>query len=158
MKPRQSSIPERWFVADVRAGSDLWPAVRRLPPGSGVLLLYRDLPARERERLRTKLRRIARQRRLLVIDEAAGEGVRVHDIGEVRRAARARTPLLFLSPIFPTRSHPDWRPLQRLKAAALIRLSRVPVIALGGMNGNRFRRVRRLGFQGWAGIDAWIRT
>ena len=46
----------------------------------------------------------------------------------------------------------------RLKAAALLRLAKAPAIALGGMSPQRFKRVERLGFQGWAGIDAWIRT
>jgi thiamine-phosphate pyrophosphorylase len=32
------------------------------------------------------------------------------------------------------------------------------VIALGGMDEHRFRRVQKLGFAGWAGIDAWLRT
>jgi len=45
-----------------------------------------------------------------------------------------------------------------MRAAALIRLAPVPVIALGGMNEAGFRRIERLGFQGWAGIDAWLRT
>jgi thiamine-phosphate pyrophosphorylase len=45
-----------------------------------------------------------------------------------------------------------------MRAAALLRLAKSPVIALGGMGERRFRRIQRLGFSGWAGIDAWIRT
>ena len=157
MKRRQP-LPSRWLVADERMGQKLWPGLRALRPGSGVLILYRDLPKRERAALLAKLRRAARQRRLAVADEAAGEAARVHDLSELRRALLRRTPVLFLSPMFETRSHPDWKPLPRMRAAALIRLARVPVIALGGVNEAGFRRIESLGFQGWAGIDAWLRT
>ena len=38
--------------------------------------------------------------------------------------------------------------------AALARLARCPVIALGGMNASRFRHLKPLGAYGWAAIDA----
>ena len=119
-----------------------------------MLLLYRELPIGERARLVARLRRAARRQALVIVDEFAGEARRIHDVRELRRAACV--PLLFVSPLFPTASHPDWMPMQRMRAAALVRLARTPVIALGGMDEARFRRIRRLGFSGWAGIDAWI--
>ena len=79
----------------------------------------------------------------------------MHNAREVREAGLARVPLLFLSPMNRTRSHPGWVPLPRMRAAALLRLAKAPVIALGGMDERRFAEVRRLGFDGWAGIDAW---
>jgi thiamine-phosphate pyrophosphorylase len=157
MKRRQTNLPRQWLVADGRLGEHLWRALRSLPRGSGVLVLYRNLPKRERARLMAKLRMVARTRGLVIIDEGARKAARVHDLRELRKAGLRRTPLLFLSPLFPTRSHPDWRPMSRIKAAALLRHSTVPVVALGGMDSKRFSRIRRLGFQGWAGIDAWIR-
>ena len=156
MTPRQSTIPSRWLVADDRLGERLWPAVRMLPAGSGVLFLYRKLRKRDRARLLAKLRRVAQARRLVISDEASEEAARVHNAAELRRASSAKVPLLFLSPIYPTRSHPDWRPIPPMRTAALLRLARAPVIALGGMDELRFRRIGRLGFSGWAGIDAWI--
>ena len=158
MKRRQSSIPRQWLVADERLGDRLWSALRRLPRGSGVLILYLDLPDRERRRLIARLRRAAKARGLILADEAKGEAARVHHLGELRRAGLAGRPLILLSPMFSTRSHPDWQPLRRLRAASLIRLARAPVIALGGMDAGRFRRLERLGFHGWAGIDAWTKT
>lgn len=152
MKRRQR-VPRQWLVADARLGDALWKAIARLPRGSGVLLLYRELPRRERARIAARLRRAARSQDLVVADEQAGEAARIHNLRELRRAAGV--PLLFVSPLFPTVSHPDWAPLPRMRAAALARLARAPVIALGGMDEARFRRIRRLGFSGWAGIDAW---
>jgi thiamine-phosphate pyrophosphorylase len=70
----------------------------------------------------------------------------------------ARVPLILLSPIFTTRSHPEWKAIPRMQAAALARLAKRRAIALGGMNRRRFRAIQKLGFAGWAGIDGWIRT
>jgi len=153
---RRQTLPRQWLVADDRLGDRLWPAVRSLPRGSGVLFLYRELPKASRARLLLKLRRIAGSRRLIILDETAGEAARVHDAKELRQAGLAGTPLLFLSPMYPTRSHPERRPIPRMRAAALVRLPNAPIIALGGMDERRFRRIRCLGFSGWAGIDAYI--
>lgn len=155
MKRRQTRVPRRWLVADDRFGGELAAALRKLPPNSGVLLLYRDMAAGKRARLLAMLRQLASRRRLVMVDEIASEAARVHNLRELRSAGLKRVPLLFLSPMAPTRSHPGQAPLGRMKAAALLRLARVPVIALGGMNEASFAAVRRLGFAGWAGIDAW---
>ena len=78
----------------------------------------------------------------------------VHDMREIGLANRMGVDLVFLSPVFPTRSHPGASALGPLRFASLARLSRAPVIALGGMTERRFRRVKALGACGWAGIDA----
>jgi thiamine-phosphate pyrophosphorylase len=101
------------------------------------------------------LRRAAAARRLILAFESHGEAARVHDSAELRQALLAGTPLILLSPIHPTSSHPGWRPLPRMRAAAIARLGRRRLIALGGMDARRFRRIERLGFQGWAGISAF---
>lgn len=77
-----------------------------------------------------------------------------HDAREVARANAIGADLLFISPVFPTRSHPGARTLGPLGFARLARLARAPVIALGGMTARRFARVRPLGAHGWAAIDA----
>jgi thiamine-phosphate pyrophosphorylase len=155
MKRRQT-LPRQWLVADCRSGDRLWSAALDLPEGSGILFLYRGMPRRERARLLAKLRRIARWRGLMIVDEARYEAARIHDPRELRRAMLAGVPILFLSPMFPTRSHPEWKPMPRMRAAAILRLAKAPVMALGGMDGRRFRKIRRLGFSGWAGIDAYV--
>ncbi len=156
MKRRQS-LPRQWLVADSRLGEEVWTAVRNLPKGSGILFLYRGVPKAKRVWLLAKLRRLAQARRLVLIDEAEGGAARVHDSKELLRAGIARTPILFLSPVFETRSHPKWKPIPLMRAAALLRLARAPVIALGGVNQRKYGRIQRLSFSGWAGIDGWIR-
>jgi thiamine-phosphate pyrophosphorylase len=157
MKRRQSRVPRQWLIVDARVGDQLWKAVKCLPRGSGALILLHDLSAGKRERLIRQLRRVAAARELLLIDEMEG-AARVHNLRELRRALLSRSPLILLSPLCPTRSHPDWRPIPRMRAAAYARLAGRRLIALGGMDERRFRRIERLGFIGWAGIDAWVRT
>jgi thiamine-phosphate pyrophosphorylase len=79
----------------------------------------------------------------------------VHNAPELCRALLAGTPLILLSQIFPTSSHPDWKPIPRMRAAALARLGGRRLLALGGMDARKFARVRKLGFQAWAGISAF---
>jgi thiamine-phosphate pyrophosphorylase len=113
-----------------------------------VLVLI-DLGTADRRRLLL----IARRRELTIAQD--GRGDRVHNLHELTRAMLKRSQLILLSPIYTTRSHPNWRPLPRMRAAALAQLGGRKLIALGGMHSRRYARVRPLGFQGWAGISAF---
>jgi thiamine-phosphate pyrophosphorylase len=155
MRARQT-IPRQWLVTDERLNRQLLALVARLPRGSGILFRHHGLARGERQRLYTRLRPSARSRSLLLVDEAKGRTARVHDPVEIRQARLRGAQLLFVSPLFGTRTHPEMQPLPRMRAAALVRLAGRNAIALGGMDARRFRLVRRLGFQGWAGIDAWL--
>ena len=79
----------------------------------------------------------------------------VHDASEARLGAGAA--LVFVSPVFPTSSHPAAAHLGIEGADRLRRLSGVPAIALGGMDERKFAQLRARGFFGYAGIDCWIR-
>jgi thiamine-phosphate pyrophosphorylase len=101
------------------------------------------------------LRLLARERKLEIVIEGPRSARRVHNVRELRAAMLQRTPLILLSPLYPTISHPDWQPLPRMRAAALARLGGRTLLALGGMDARRFARIRKLGFRGWAGITAF---
>lgn len=155
MTRRQTRTPMQWLIADARNRADLPRLVRSLPIGSGVILVDRDLRGPPRARLLRQLRSIGRARDVSIVDEADGSAARVHDAGEIARARLAGASLLLVSPLFATRSHPDQPPLPRMRAAALARLAGDTVLALGGMDRRRFVKVKNLGFDGWAAIDAW---
>lgn len=80
-----------------------------------------------------------------------------HDARELHAAQGAGADLLFVSPVFPTRSHPGAPALGRVRFALLARQARIPVIALGGMNRPRAASLRSSGIWGWAAIDALTR-
>ncbi len=85
-----------------------------------------------------------------------GEGLRTapaHNLAEIRLAEAAGAALVFLSPVFATRSHPGATPLGPESFAELAAQTELPVVALGGMDEARAESLR--GAYGWAGIDAW---
>lgn len=179
MRSRQP-LPRLWMMTDERQGETLWEALGALPRGAGIVFRhYRLKPARRRA-LFDRVRKVARRQGLVLVlagpaklasawgaDGSHGlhPGERLpglltasaHNLREVRRAERAGTDLLFVSPLFATRSHPDSAPLGTLRFALLARQTRLPVIALGGMNRHRARAAQACGAYGWAAIDYWIR-
>jgi thiamine-phosphate pyrophosphorylase len=161
-------------MTDERQGDALWAALARLPRGSGVVFRHYALPGRERRALFDQVRRFCRRRGLLLIAAGAAPGradghhrsdqrrtaafrtAPAHSIPEIRTAERAGAVLVFLSPVFPTRSHPGARTLGRVRFGLAARAARVPIIALGGLDSRRARHVP--GAYGWAAIDAWSAT
>jgi len=87
--------------------------------------------------------RFGRGRRSSLITSSA------HDPIQLRRAFRNGANLVFLSPAFPTASHPGEPALGAIRWTAMARRSRVPVIALGGIDGATVGRLH-----GCAGIAA----
>lgn len=58
----------------------------------------------------------------------------VHSHQEAVRARRAGADMVFVSPLYPTQSHPGAGHLGPLKARILARQAKVPAFALGGIN------------------------
>jgi thiamine-phosphate pyrophosphorylase len=164
---RRHPLPRLWLMTDERQGEALWEALERLPRGAGIVFRHRGLDRAQRKRLFERVRGIARRRGLILL--AAGPGLRaegahggsrgvsrsVHSLRELKTAERSGAGLVFLSPAFATRSHPEARPLGPVRFGLIARQARIPVIALGGVDA---RNARRLPYAyGWAGIDAWSR-
>lgn len=149
MRRRQTS-PMRWLLITEAEANNACVLAHGLPRGTGILLLAKLAPAKMR-----RLRQVASAHGLSLAKERRGVAARVHNARELRIALSAGTPLILLSPVFPTRSHPEWSPLPRMRAAALARLGGRRLIALGGMNERRYAAVKQLGFSGWAGLSAF---
>ena len=165
---RRQPLPRLWLMTDERQGDALWEALERLPTRSGIVFRHYSLEASERRQLFERVKAIARGRRLILLVAglplSGGDGVHgrrgaglmsasVHNLRELRAAERAGADLVFLSPVFPTRSHPGARPLGPRRFALIAHQAKVPVIALGGMDAEKARTLG--GAYGWAGIDAW---
>lgn len=178
MPPRhRKSMATLWLMTDERVSdAALLAAAARLPKGRAGIILrhYRTAPAKRRA-LFEALRAIARRRRLTLLlagsvreaeawraDGAHGRDrrravrplVRSAPVHGPREAFAARgADLCFLSPLFPTRSHPGAPALGRLRFVALTRLIDAPVMALGGVRPAHRRMLRTIGADGWAAID-----
>jgi len=173
---RRQPLPHIWLMTDERADAVLEGALLRLPRGAGVVFRHHATPLEQRRARFELVRRIAHRRGLVLVladrpalarrwraDGVHGRGpgraegllrtAPVHSLRELRRARAAD--LVFVSPVFPTRSHPGAAALGRMRFAALARRAGVPVIALGGMDRLEGHALHALGAWGWAGIDAW---
>ena len=169
-QPVPRSVPRLWLMTDERLAEPLAAIVRRLPRGTGVVFRHHATAAAQR-RSTLRILRHARDGGRIVLVRAGADPLGqasvashgrhgswtwpAHNRTEAVRAVRAGARVLFVSPIFATRSHPGARPLGPLRAAAIARGLPVTAIALGGMTPKRFRHLRGLGFAGWAAIDAW---
>lgn len=182
--PRHTrALPALWLFTDERVAKEaLMRAIARLPRGSGVVFRHYGLEREARAAVREQIAALARRHGLILLEagerlgrrgngvhrsshysrrvSAAGQrglvSASAHSMRELAAAHRAGADLVFVSPVFPTRSHPGGRTLGLWGFAALARQARCPVIALGGMNTARFRRLKPLGAYGWAAIDALV--
>ena len=165
---RRQPLPRLWLMTDERQGEGLWAALERLPKGAGVVFRHYGLEPGERRRLFDRVRKVARRRRLFLLaagrlraDAAHGgrcggfRSASAHSLRELKAAERSGAAVIFLGPAFATRSHPGARTLGPVRFGLIARNARVPVIALGGVNAGRARRLPHI--YGWAGIDAWSR-
>jgi thiamine-phosphate pyrophosphorylase len=165
---RRHPLPRLWLMTDERQGNGLFDAIERLPRGAGIVFRHYALGRAERRALWEKVRSSARGRGLTLIvagqilagadgsHNRRGAGLRTwsaHNLREIRAAECARADLIFLSPVFATRSHPGEPVLGPQRFALLAHQTKLPVIALGGMDAEKARSVG--GAYGWAGIDAW---
>jgi len=165
------ALPTIWLMTDERLGDALWPAIMALPRGAGIVFRHYVSNPVTRRALFARIRKMAQRRHLVLIragatrlpgeqgvHNIAGPGLRsaaVHSLIEGIAARRRGADVVFVSPLFATRSHPRAPSLGPLRAAVIARHVGLPAIALGGVNARRFRRLKALGFHGWAGIDAW---
>lgn len=164
---RRANVPPLWLFTDSRRLPDPRPAVARLPCGlAGVVLRHDGDPARAA--LGRDLARICRARRLALV--VAGDarlaaalhaGVHLrggrwpgsqrpgrilitssaHGPADLRRAYRAGAVLAFLSPVFPTLSHPKARVLGPIRWNRIACTTPLPAAALGGVDGGNVRRL-----------------
>jgi thiamine-phosphate pyrophosphorylase len=165
---RRQPLPRLWLMTDERQSETLFTAMARLPQGAGIVFRHYSLAPAERGALWQRVRSAARARELTLVvagptlpdadgsHNRPGRGLRTasaHNLREIRAAERAGAHLIFLSPVYPTRSHPGAEALGPRRFALLAHQARLPVIALGGMDADKFRTLG--GAYGWAGIDAW---
>jgi thiamine-phosphate pyrophosphorylase len=167
---RHHGLPPLWLFTDSRRMPDPLPAAARLPRGlAGIVFRHDGHP--DRLRLGRNLARICRRRRLVLVVAgdvrmalALGAGIHLrggfwprpirpprlfpvtssaHSAADLHRAAHAGAALTFLSPAFPTASHPGAPALGPVRWSGLARQSRIPVAALGGIDGAKVRRLSR---------------
>lgn len=179
MTARQTPWPRAWLMTDEQMGEHLWEAIDRLPiEDAGIVFRHYAMRPDARAVLARRIADICKRRGLALAIAADANLARtlgadlvhnppevpadlpfsrsVHSMTEAEAAKADGAALVFVSPIFPTGSHPDRKPLGVVLARRIASTAGVPAIALGGMTDHKFPRLEREGFIGWAGIDAWL--
>lgn len=163
---------------------ELLRAIARLPRCAGIIFRHYSLPDTVRRALFEKIRMAARKKRLvLILADTARRAQSWHADGWHQRASRFTSPaqrtkrpmlcsraahsrvelmaakrsgtdVVFVSPIFATRSHPRSPALGRVRLGLIARNAGSGIIALGGMNKHRAKGLRGMGIDGWGAIDA----
>jgi len=78
--------------------------------------------------------------------------IAAHSPKALAKAAAADADLALLSPVFPTKSHPDVGCIGVLRFTRWIKKAGLPVYALGGVNKGNALRLHSGGAAGWAAI------
>ena len=169
------TLPLLWLLSDARNDAGLEGALAALPRGSGFVFRHYHLTGEERAARFRMLAAAALDGGHLVAlagDAAtahswgadgvygaperivAGAGLlklaTAHDRTELAAAESVGADGVFLSPVFPTRSHPEADPLGIDGFHAIARRARAPIIALGGMTK---ARAEELAWPRWGAID-----
>jgi thiamine-phosphate pyrophosphorylase len=165
------TLPLLWLLSDERNDSGLEHALAALPPGSGFVFRHYHLAPDQRRARFDALAAAARANGHCVIRSGNGQwgadgvygaveqvaplasGLRLgtaHNGAELQAANRARLDGVFLSPVYPTRSHPGSTVLGVHGFHVLAQQSLIPVIALGGMTESR---AQELDWPRWGAID-----
>jgi thiamine-phosphate pyrophosphorylase len=175
---RAKTLPNLWLLSDERNDAKLEWALATLPRGNAFVFRHYHLKEETRRERFDALAVLARAGEHIVIlsgsatlaHEWGADGIygppgklgtlgklpglirlaTAHSAFEIHRANRAQVDGIFLSPVFPTRSHPGGGCLGPSLFRELAAHAAVPVIALGGMTAER---ARTLDWPRWAAID-----
>ncbi len=178
----RSRLPKLWLFTDAARMPDLPALIARLPRGlCGVVFRHDGQPGRAE--LGAIVAQLCRQRRLALtvagdgrLAARLGAGVHLrggrwpdllrppgrwvtasaHNGAQTRRARRAGADAIFISPVFPTASHPGGRAMGLFGFLALAHLAGPgKAYALGGIDGDNIHRLGRI-CAGAGAIDAFL--
>jgi thiamine-phosphate pyrophosphorylase len=168
-QPRR--LPEFFFFTDEARRIDPLAAARSLPVGSGIVFRHYSVKNRE-ELARKLAGIAKERRLVLLIagdwkmaarvgangvhwpEGLARHGtgvfgrrkwlvtVAAHSQAALNRARELKADAAFLSPLFPTPSHPEAKPLGILRFALMSRMAGVRVVALGGVSKAKSKEIR----------------
>ncbi len=183
-KKRQAvAVPQSWLMTDARLGSAIPHIAAHMPPRSAIIIRPYAMGGHGDAAMLRSIRHVARAKRHLLLladsqnqpslwaydgchlgrfgsNARRGSGflsIAVHNPKQAMAARRMRANAVLISPVWPTRSHPEAKPLGLRGLVRLAAMARCPAIALGGVDQPSFILARRHGAHGWAGIDAWMK-
>lgn len=156
-----------------------------MPKNSTVIIREYDLPKRERKDFAKKISDLAQNRGLKVLvgkdldlaREIKADGVHFsdfdklplsilrrrnfifsfacHDVKSIIKAQKLGPDMVFISPIFPTSTHREKKPLGIFYLAKIATKNRniLPIYALGGVSSLNIKSLQKLGIAGFGAIN-----
>lgn len=174
------ALPTAWFFTDLTSVPNPVDVIKSLPSDIGVVI--RDYRLKDRATYAAEIVILcqAQSRPVLIGADASlalqlnANGVHwprwakvkpypglfqsyaVHNAHELLRAKKCRADIIFLSPIFKTKSHVGERPMGLPRLRRYVRRTSIPAYALGGIDARTLRRLRGLPLAGFAGISCFL--
>ena len=179
----EKKLPKMFFFTDRNRVDDVFAVVKNLPKNSAIIIREYDLENSQRLDFARIISDLARKRSLKVFvgkdiklaKKIKADGVHFSDweglksynnLGKnflisyachseksVRRAQKIGCDLIFYSPIFPTKSHPNQKTIGSLKLRNLTAKATIPIYALGGIDGNNAKILVSSGVGGVGGVS-----
>lgn len=182
----KKSLPVLWFFTDRFRNPDPYIILNQLPKNSGVVLRDYDLPNRvvlakniaEICKKRSLTYIIGADAKLALEVGASGVHIpefrninlpylkpnkkewivtsSVHNLGSLRKVKSRAVDLIFISPVFETKSHPNQNTLGTAYISRLVNRFSVFSIALGGINQHNVKLLNGSGVNGIGAISGLI--
>ncbi len=176
-------LPKMFFFTDRNRVDDIFLVVKNLPKNSAVIIREYDLNSARRLDFASKVSAIAKQKSLKVfvgkdvnlakkikadgvhfsdregfsklinLDKSFLVSYACHSEISVRKAQKTGCDLIFYSPIFPTKSHPDQKTIGSLGLRNLVAKTATPIYALGGIDENNLKILTNSNIAGIGGIS-----
>ena len=164
-------LPSAWFLTDPQRTPNPLPIMQKLPCGWGVI--YRHFGSADRHDLAYAMLKSAQKRKLVFcvswddqMDLTRFDGVHwprwaltgskpsldfrqinttsAHSREQIAQATKFKMEACFLSALFPSKSASAPPPIGVHRLARLQKSSRIPLVALGGINGSNSLKVANL--------------
>ena len=176
-KKNRIKQPHTWFLTDNKKTKHPLKIIKKLPKNSGVIIRsYSNRKINNKEINKWKSRRLltilkaGKYSRMLytdgihypqwiqssIVKKNDIKSISVHGGKDIRKSINIRANLVFISPVFETTSHKNEKSLGIIRLGLLVKLFKIPVIALGGINNDNISRLKSLPISGCAGIDAFL--
>ncbi len=179
----KKKLPKMFFFTDRNRVKDIFNVVQNLPKNSAIIIREYDLNNSQRFDFASQISDLARKKSLKVFVgkdvelakkiQADGvhfsdlEGLKSHNnLGRnflvsyachseksVRKAQKFGCDLIFYSPIFSTKSHPNQKTIGSLKLRNLASKITIPIYALGGIDENNIKILTNSHVAGIGGIS-----
>lgn len=176
------------FFTDRKKVFNCEKVIKNLPRNSTVIIREYDLPKNEREDFAKKIGDLARNQGLRFLvgkdlnlaKKVKADGVHFSDFDQLPlslfrkrnfllsfschseksliKARKIRADMIFISPIFPTSTHENIKPIGIFNLAKIVKKNRkiLPIYALGGVNSNNIKSLKKLGISGFGAINFFL--